>query len=197
MDGIEKITARIAEDVQAEISAIEAESARQTLELQQKYQEMAMREHDAVLGHGRVRAAEREQRLAGMAALEAKKQVLSAKQQLLSQVFELAEQRLCQMPAGEYVSFLASLVTSAAKSGQEQIILSPKDKEQYGAAVVTEVNKRWKNGKFSLAENCRDIKGGFLLSQGDVEINCTFESLIDQLRGELTLQVAQILFGAE
>ncbi|MCL1905681.1 MAG: hypothetical protein FWG06_01585, partial [Clostridiales bacterium] len=58
-------------------------------------------------------------------------------------------------------------------------------------------NKRLPNGKFTLAEGSRAISGGLLLSRGDVEINCTFESLIQQMRGELTPQVAQILFAAE
>jgi V/A-type H+-transporting ATPase subunit E len=89
------------------------------------------------------------------------------------------------------------LAAGSAKTGEEQIILSPKDKERCGAVVVGEANKLRPNGKFTLAEGSRAINGGLLLSSGDVEINCAFESLIQQLRGELTPQVAQILFVAE
>ena len=197
MDGIEKITARISSDVHSEISEIEAEALRQVGEIRQKYQETAEQERNAILERGRLAAEEREHRLASVAALEAKKQTLSVKQELITQVFTKAEEKLRHLNEEEYVSLLASLATSAAKTGSEQIILSPKDKERYGAAVVALANKRLPNAQFTLAEGSRAINGGLLLSTGNVEINCAFESLIQQLRGELTPQVAQILFAVE
>jgi V/A-type H+-transporting ATPase subunit E len=197
MDGIEKITARISDDVRAEIGEIEAEAARQTEEIGRKYQETAERERGAVLNRGHLAAAEREQRLTGVAALEAKKEILAIKQEMISRVFAKAEEKLSLLPADEYVSLLAALIVRAAKNGEEQIILSPRDRERYGEAVVKEANKRLPDGKFTLAAGSRGIKGGLLLSQGDVEINCSFASLIQQLRGELTPQVAHMLFAAE
>lgn len=197
MDGIEKITARISGDVRSEIDAIEAETTREAEEIRRKYQETAEREREAILEHGRIAADEREHRLASVAALEAKKQTLGIKQELLSLAFAKAEEKLCHLSEEEYISLLAALAVGAAKTGDEKIILSSKDKVRCGEAVVVEANKRLPNGKFTLAECRRDISGGLLLSSGDVEINCTFESLIQQLRGELTPQVAQILFAAE
>jgi len=194
MDGIEKICARITNDAQAEIGEIEAEAARQVEEIRIKCKEAAEQEREVLLARGRATAEERARRLNGLTALETKKETLAAKQELIAQVFAKAEESLCQMPADQYVSLLASLAINATKAGQAQIILSPKDKERYGKAVVQEANKRRKNGEFILAAKSRDIKGGLLLSLGDVEINCAFESLIQQLRGELTPQVAQILF---
>ena len=197
MDGIEKITARITEDVQAEIAEIEAGAARQTEELQRKYRKTAERERDALLERGWAAAVEREHRLTGVAALEAKKDLLAAKQELISQAFSEAAAKLNQLPAAEYVSLLAALAAGAAQSGAEQIILSPADRERYGADVVKEANKLRPNSQFTLAPGSRDIQGGLLLSRGDVEINCSFASLIHQLRGELTPQVANILFAAK
>ena len=196
MDGLERIIPRITADVQAEIEAIETEAAVQSEEIRQKYQEAAHKEQAVLLERGRNAAAERVYRLSGVAALEAKKEILAAKQELIAQVFAKAEQTLCRLPAQEYVYLLATLAAGAAQSGQEQIILSPQDRARYGTSVIKAANSRRQNGAFTLAEKSREIKGGLLLSQGDVEINCSFESLIQQLRAELTPQVVRLLFAA-
>lgn len=49
-------------------------------------------------------------------------------------------------------------------------------------------------GMLTLAEETRPISGGFILSSGDVEVNCTFETLVRLQRSELSGQVAKVLF---
>ena len=46
----------------------------------------------------------------------------------------------------------------------------------------------------SLGEETREISGGLILRQGNVEVNCAFETQLRFLREELTAQVAHILF---
>ncbi len=46
----------------------------------------------------------------------------------------------------------------------------------------------------TLAEETRPMDGGFILSGGAVEVNCTFDTLIRLQRGALAGQVAKVLF---
>ena len=46
----------------------------------------------------------------------------------------------------------------------------------------------------SLSEETRNIMGGFVMVDGDIEINCTFETLIRLQREQLEKEVAQVLF---
>lgn len=46
----------------------------------------------------------------------------------------------------------------------------------------------------TLSEETRNIMGGFIMVDGDVEINCTFETLVRLQREMLEKEVAQILF---
>jgi len=46
----------------------------------------------------------------------------------------------------------------------------------------------------TLSEETRNIKGGFIMVDGDVEINCTFETLVRLQREKLEKEVAQVLF---
>lgn len=49
-------------------------------------------------------------------------------------------------------------------------------------------------GLLTLSQETRDIKGGFIMVDGDVEINCAFETLIRLQREKLEKEVAQSLF---
>lgn len=60
---------------------------------------------------------------------------------------------------------------------------------QSTAAMVTGT------GLLSLSEQTRNIRGGFVMSDGDVEVNCAFETLVRMQREKLEKQVADILFA--
>jgi len=49
-------------------------------------------------------------------------------------------------------------------------------------------------GMLTLAEETRPMDGGFILSDGSVEVNCTFDTLIRLQRGALAGEVAKVLF---
>ena len=49
-------------------------------------------------------------------------------------------------------------------------------------------------GMLTLSEETRPLRGGFILSDGDVEVNCAFETLVRLERGEISGEVAKALF---
>lgn len=49
-------------------------------------------------------------------------------------------------------------------------------------------------GMLTLSEQTRPMRGGFILSDGDVEVNCAFETLVRLQRGEISGEVAKALF---
>ncbi len=51
------------------------------------------------------------------------------------------------------------------------------------------------SGGVTLAEETRSLKGGFIMLDGDVEINCDFDTLVRLQRSELELEVAGMLFS--
>lgn len=56
------------------------------------------------------------------------------------------------------------------------------------AAIVTGT------GMLTLSEETRNIKGGFIMVDGDVEMNCAFETLLRLQRENVEKQAAQVLF---
>ena len=195
MNGIERITQRMEDDAQREIDEILNAAQAQAAEITQSCQAQAEREAREIVDRGRRNADEREQRLASVAQLEARKMELAAKQEMLDRAFDQALEELCNLPEKEYVSLLAALAVKASSTGREAVILSKKDRTRYGKQVVTQANERLKDGRLTLSEQTRNIKGGLILADGDVEVNCTFETLVRLQRGTLEREVAGVLFG--
>ena len=203
MNGIEKITQRIDQDAQAEIDQILGDARRQAAEILARYEAQAKKEAEELLGRGEKNAAEREERLASVAQMEAKKLTLATKQEMLDKAFALALEQLASLPEDEYIALLAALAARAAATGREQLIFSPKDRERVGEQVVAAANEKLSQdgaaemlaGQLTLSEETRPMRGGFILSDGEVEVNCAFETLVRLQRSEVSGEVAKALFG--
>ena len=141
MDGIEKITGRIAADTEAEIASIQAEARRQADEITARYEAQAKREAEEIAARGRRSAEERQARLASVAQLDARKLELAAKQEMVGKAFDKALADLAALPDEQYVALLADLAVKASRTGREQVIFSQKDRSRFGKAVVTRANE--------------------------------------------------------
>lgn len=196
MNGIEKIIDRISGDAQREIDDVLAKARAEAEEITAQYQAQAKAEADDILARGERAAVERGQRLASVAQLECRKGVLAAKQEVIEEAFQLAMQKLTQLPQEEYVALLADLAVQAAAKGNEKLIFSVADRARVGKAVVVAANQKLGDrGQLTLSQETRPMQGGFILSDGQVEVNCTFETLVRLQRGTLSTQVADVLFG--
>ena len=195
MNGIEKIIDRISGDAQAEIDAILDDARAEAAQITAKYEAQAKAEADEILKRGSAAAAEREERLASMAQMEGRKAELAAKQEVIEEAFELALKKLQALPEEQYVELLAGLAAKASVTGKETLIFSAKDCDSVGAKVVAAANAKLTNGALTCSEETRSIDGGFILSDGAVEVNCSFTTLVRLQKSEITGDVSRVLFA--
>ena len=199
MDGIENITARILEDARAEAQTIEEQAREKAQTIRNGFVEQAQRESAAILSRGEKAAAERLERLASAAQLERRKLELTARQQVLGEAFDKALDDLCGLPEENYIDLLADLALRATVSGGEELIFSQNDRARVGERVTALVNRRLaeagRPAKLVLSRQTRPIRGGFVMSDGEVEVNCAFETLIRIRREKLEKEVADVLFA--
>ncbi len=198
MKGIEKITARIAADAEAEDSVVRKESEERIAQIRADYEKQAQEAAAAILKDGAKENEQHASRIERTAQLEAKRNILGMKQEMVSKAFELAKEKIVNMPQEEYVAFLVRQIGQAASTGRETLILNQTDRERCGAAVIAAANAALtaagKPGALTLAEETRPMSGGFILKQGDVEVNCTVDILLELVRGDLAAPVAGVLF---
>lgn len=195
MNGIENITGRIAADAQAEAEALLAGARTQAEGIARQWADQAQKEAADILSRGQAIADERRERLISVARMEGKKLLLSARQEMIGQAFDRALEKLRSLPQEEYADLLSGLCAKAAVTGREEIIFSEKDKAGVGAKVVDKANELLgATGKLTVSKETRPIRGGVILSDGGVEVNCGFDTLVRLARPELERQVAQVLF---
>lgn len=227
MEGIEKITAKIVQDAQAEIARMNQETDEKVRSIAEAAQAQADKETADTLARGQRAAQERLERLKSAAKMEQRKLELAARQEMLAQAFDLALEKLCSLPEEEYVQLLTRLVLEASTTGKEQLVFSPQDRARVGKQVVVAANEAMVKqvapelpdaitdtkvgaflgkvvnsttamvtgtGMLTLSEETRPMKGGFVLVDGDVEVNCAFETLVRLQREKLEKEVDQVLF---
>lgn len=198
MNGIEKITERLMADASAETAALKAESDGRCAQIRAENERRAQNEYERLVAEGAKETEQRAQRMDRTAGLEARKSILSMKQQQVQSAFELAREKIVSLPEQDYVGFLARQAAAAAVTGQEELIFSDEDRARVGAKVTKAANALLsgtdKYAMLTLSEATRPMSGGLILKQGDIEVNCTVDTLLELQRAQLAAQVAEVLF---
>ncbi|MCI8341977.1 MAG: hypothetical protein HFE62_01985 [Firmicutes bacterium] len=118
------------------------------------------------------------------AEMQAKSMVLSQKQKCIEEVIEEAARKLSQLTDDEYKVIIKTMVKSAPSG---EIILSKKDVELLESEL--------KGMDRTISSETRDIDGGFVVKNGDVEYNYSFESIISVEKETIEQLAAKMLFG--
>ena len=192
MNGIERITQRIAVDAQEEINEILRKGREEASAITERYRAQAESERNALSERNEKAAAEREERLVSMAQMEARKVTLAARQEMVEAAYDKALELLCAMPDHVYIDALANLLVAASMGGKEEAVFSKKDRERVGKKAVDKANAKGKT--IALSKETADIRGGFILKGEKVEVNCAFETLVRLQRAETAGAVVRTLF---
>ena len=198
MNGIEKILEHISSESATECAAIAKDAADECERVRAEYAKAEQDQYWELVNNGTKEAERRLERMNSLAALESKKHVLATQQDMIVAAFDLAANKLLDLPDSDYVEFLAKLACSASLTGTEKVVLSSSDLPRIGSAVINAANsilgKTGRTASLTLSDTPADIRGGLILSGGDIEANCSVDSLVSQYRNELSPRVAAELF---
>lgn len=194
MNGIDKIKQRIAQDLQQQSDAIRQKAEEEARDILARYAQQAQTVEEEILRRGERDARELEERLAGAAHMEDGKARLAVKQEMLDQAFALALDKLCALEGEDKLTLLTRLTLEAARTGREQVYLAPADREGIGEALIQRANAQLDQGALTLASESRPIRGGVILSDGAVESNNSFESILRLAREGMAGDIVKRLF---
>ena len=192
MKGTEKIIAHIEADAQAQADTVLGEARQRCEAIKARFDDKAARLYSDRIREGVKACQDQEDSALRISRMEARKSVLSVKQEMVEKSFDLAVQQIVALPDEKYTAFLANLVKKAGPAGDEEIILNAADRTRVGEALIMAVNAD--GAKMKLSDETRDIKGGLILRRGSIETNCSVELLVELCRGELSAKLADVLF---
>ncbi|MGI6307583.1 MAG: V-type ATP synthase subunit E [Dethiobacteria bacterium] len=196
--GAERISRRILDDARAQAEKIVAEAAGKASAILAEAEKEAGKRKEQILERAQKEAEEQKRRILGIAQLDARKEILAAKQELIEETFEQAVARLVNLEEAAYLDYLRQMLLASMKTGEEVIILSPRDKAgipaKFWKDLGQELAATGRTGKVSLGQEASEIGGGFILQSEGVEINNSFHALLEMQRDELEPEVAALLF---
>jgi V/A-type H+-transporting ATPase subunit E len=195
----EKLRQRIVSDAEDEAGRIIAEAEAEAKGILDEARSEAERISAESRSRGESEAAEHIRRQVSLRELEARNALLAEKGEVISGVFDRALEELRRRDRESGYSLTRDLLLKAIETGDEEIIVAPGDREAIGGSFLESLNgelrQAGKRGEVRLADETRDMKGGFVLRKGRAETNSSFETLLAMLRDEVETEIAGILFG--
>ena len=128
--------------------------------------------------------------------IEARKGLLTKKQEILETVYQKAVAEIISLPAPLYQEFIEKRLISLLEEGEYEITVATNDKEKITSNFIGNINEKLKKKGLSLklVSFSSSIKNGFILKQGKIEINASLEELIKAERSNLDIKLSKMLF---
>ena len=191
MNGLDRIIAEIAQDAKtaADQKRAEAKAAAE------RAIGRAREEAQAIEADAAQRAELEYKRIVARAhstgEIAKKGVLLREKQRIIDGILKDTHVRLVGLADQEYFAFMGRLLNKYATEKGGAILLSPRDKGRVTAEFVSAAEQKG----LTISDETRDIDGGFILSYGSIEENCSIAALMESERDRLHDVVKGFLFG--
>jgi V/A-type H+-transporting ATPase subunit E len=196
---VDKLKAKIISDAEAGARKITEEAEAQAGTIRAEAEAEVEKIGAEVQARAGSEAKEHIRRQVSLRELEAKKAILAEKGRIMEEVFGKALEELRRRDREGGYGLTKELMLRAIETGDEEIIVAPDDRKgmtpSFIGSINDELRKAGKRAEIKLADDTRQIRGGFILRRGRVESNSSFETLLTMLRDDVETEVAGILFG--
>ena len=197
MSNLNNLTSKILNDAEEKKKYILADAEAQKDKIISKKTNRAEADKEEIITKANIEAEVKKATIISNAKLSVRNDMLRAKQDVISKVFNEAIDKLQNLSNGDYKDYVISTLDSLELEGTEVIIINEKDKDIFSNEFLEALNKELesKGKKGSITLNMEGkFNGGFILDRNGIQINNTFEALINSLRGELEFEVNKVLF---
>ncbi len=194
MTGLEKIVKQIQDEAQQAAGESIAQAKAQAQEILEQAKADAQAQVEAIRQKSQSDLANASSAAQSAAELTRRRAVLAAKQQLIGETIDAAQKAIFQLPAPEYFDLILRMVEKFSLPQPGEIYFSAADLARLPADFDSRLEKAAK-GALQRSSETRPIDGGFVLTYGGVEENCSIEALFYAAREELQDKVHALLFS--
>lgn len=175
-----ELTDKANEKAEKMLKDAEDEAARNAAELQRQTEKKL-----EVLG----------QSAASSAQLASSRAILKAKLEIIDDTLERSLEVIKALPKKEYFEILKELILKNARKGEGVLHMSKTDTEKMPVNFTDSINNAFKKGYKLVLGDSTDIDSGFILTYGDIDINCSFDAIAAEKRDELRDALNGLLFN--
>jgi len=200
---LKKIKSKIEKDAEERAKQIIEKAKIRAKEIEEEAISKAEKRADEIVRRGLEEAERYKRRKLAEAKLRARQRKTQAREQLIEQAFQKANEKLKELTASsEYKGILERLIQKAAIGigGGELEVLVPKGHEKHLkdiSSIAEKVRSETKNPtSIIVSKETIDAIGGCLVRKKDrsIFIDNTFESIMERNIKELRVKVAKVIF---
>lgn len=126
--------------------------------------------------------------------LDIEKLHLQAQRQLIREVYDRVLNNLINLDKDAYLQFCERLLAEAFETGQEVMHISINEK--YIDRIWLDQFNNEHQTNITLTDQRQNISGGFILDNGQISINCSWDMLLQNTKENMETEVVKRLFPA-
>lgn len=190
---IKNITDKILSDAREKSAEILASAKQEAETLVNGKISEASSQESQLISRAKEEAEAKKIRIIQNAELKIRNEKLSAKHQVIEKTYAYALESLKNLNGVEFISFLKNAVKGYKITGEGVLHVNPARASLVTPEVLAEL-RSLTGANLTLGKAIDTNQDGFLVEQRGIQINCTFESLIESLKEDLIFDVTKILF---
>ena len=194
MTGLESILDQIISDAKQEADEQLAAAQREKSAILAEAKVQADEAAAAILKNGEEKAATIRERAQSAAQMERRNAMLAFKQQIIGEAIDQTRASMENAPDEEYFQSLLTLVEQFAKEGSAKMRFNSKDLNRLPADFAARLKEAAPKTEIEISKEPIDLESGFLLTYGDIDINCTFEAIFEGASAQLRDAVSRSLW---
>ena len=168
---------KVLADAEAEARAITAQSEKAAAQKRAEFSAKREAEKKSLIGGFQTRAA-----------LDGRKSTLAKKRAIIDETFLSAYRALLKLDENQRARICERMLRAEAEGGETVV---PAKADRKG---IEQVLSGMKDKQLKLSEQDANIEGGFLLLSKSYEKDCSFRSLMNEVRQDEETSVAKMLF---
>ena len=178
---------KILKDAEVEIANIKNQAKREIESIQKE-----------ILGRYSQEAELKEKKIITEANLDSKKNILSEKQNIITDIFSKVLEKITGLEDERYLSLLEALILDNVEIGEEIVYIGNQERKLVNQEFIKKINEKLKlqgrKGNLKLSENRVPIIGGVILATGEIRKNASLEVILEKIKDEIETQLNQFLF---
>lgn len=192
MKGLSNILTQIENETAEKVNEVIGAANEQANKIKAESKTKAEKEAKAILSAAEIKAKDMLSRSESANELKIKRAILTKKQELINETIDKAMESIINLPDDKYFDMIIKLVKKYVHSENGgEILMSERDKKRMPKDFELNIKE---NYGIEVSEKTINSDGGFILSYGDIEENCTFKAVFESKREEILTLINNLLF---
>lgn len=196
MSGLDKIKGQILDDATRQANEKIAQAEADARQIVEKAKEEAEEKAQVLTAKTDQAAHDYQERILSSVQMLHKKALLQAKQEVIAEVLDLAYKKVLNLEDAAYFDLIEQMLAKYVQPGKGIVYFNEKDLKRLPSGFEKKIQSAAENkgGTLVLSDQTKEMDGGFVLTYGGIEENCTIRAVFAAKKDELSDKVHEMLF---